>query len=370
MAQYDKVAKRQPRHICVFGPSKTGKTTLVSQLALMGYKLIWFSLDNGHTVLDMLPIEAQQRIDLIVLPDTYEYSIGQDVIRKVIKGGDFNICDIHGMINCSACKREAKSFTHINLYKIDLDTIVVIDHGTIISKSIINKISHQEADKAKKPVDGYKLDFGDWATCNSIHDDILSTLQYAPFNCVLITLEYLTAGEDGSKKIVPALSTLNYANNTPGFFDSMVYCDISGGKHVCGSGSTYRGNIITGSRDNIAIEKMEKPSLAPFFNDNLKKIQRHYGEAIVSTTALLETSNREETSKETTAATADSSVGSNGTGSVERKDAPENKEESRELAGEQQHEKPTGLVTTDTVIAGSATNSAAMAALEKLRRKK
>ena len=71
--------------VLVFGPPKCSKTQLVGQLATQ-YKLIWFDLENGSATLHKLPPEAQDRVELISLPDSRSYPIAIETCLKVIKG--------------------------------------------------------------------------------------------------------------------------------------------------------------------------------------------------------------------------------------------------------------------------------------------
>ena len=67
--------------VLVFGPPKCGKTQLVGQLATK-YKLIWFDLENGSATLHKLPPEAQDRVELISLPDSRSYPIAIETLYR------------------------------------------------------------------------------------------------------------------------------------------------------------------------------------------------------------------------------------------------------------------------------------------------
>jgi hypothetical protein len=284
----------EPQHVLVFGDPKTGKSTLVSQLAEVGWKLIWISSDNGHSILRKLSKEAQDRIELVRLPDTRDYPVAVDAFRELFKYKPINFCDTHGKSNCTVCAGNGTSFTSVNLSSIPPDTIVVWDNLSQLSDSYLSLITKG------KPVD-YKLQLDDWGSLAFHLKKGLMDIQVAPFNFIGIAHAVEEAMTDGNKKIMPAIGSSQFAPKVAGYFDHIAYVHTMNNKHKAGSASTYINNVVTGSRTDVALEKMPVASLDAFFNKvpegwvppvvtMLKEVQKIASPAVQETPVVVATS--------------------------------------------------------------------------------
>lgn len=266
MTKYTDLEQRTVHHMCVYGDPKTGKSTIVAMLAEAGYPLVWISCDNGHGVLRKLSKEAKERVEIIVIPDTANFPVAIQTCRRLVKGGLKRICDRHGQIDCAVCVREkSPGWTEIDLHKLPRDTIVVWDHGTQIQDSGINFITAKATDGNQDKIDMFKPEYAQWRMLGALMLQFLTEIQQAPFNTIVIANQVEGKMEDDSKRLLPFLGTTNFSTSGGGYFDHVVYCHLTNGSHKFGSSSTYKIGVLTGSRDDVAIEKMEKPSLAPFF---------------------------------------------------------------------------------------------------------
>ena len=254
--------KRNKSHrVLLFGPPKSGKTRLAGGLAEK-YNLLVFDLENGSDTLLSLPLEMQERVELISIPDTRSFPIAIETCLKAIKGGPGTICELHGKWNCVQCQKAGLPSIPIELNKLPLDTIVVFDSITQLTNSAIAHIT-------KDKPDGYKMDYNDWAALGELMDTFLSHVQQAPFNVVCITHETETEMEDGKVKLVPTAGTRAFSRNTPKYFDEVYYCEVKNKKHVVGSSTLYSGNILTGSRSGLVLETGEA-SLIPVFSEDAR----------------------------------------------------------------------------------------------------
>lgn len=249
--------KAQNHHILLFGPPKCGKTKLAGDLA-SDYNLIWFDLESGVDTLKQLPVEQQERVEVISLPDTRSYPIAIETMLKVIKGNKVEICEAHGKVGCPVCKKEGAAFTVVELNALHPDTIVVVDSITQLTNSAIAHIT-------KDKPDDYKLDYDDWGNLGKLMDIFLSHVQNAPFKIVCISHEIEVEMVDGKPKIVPTAGTRNFSRNSAKYFSEVVYMEVKNGRHRAGSSTSYANNILTGSRSGAVLEKVEKPSLVPIF---------------------------------------------------------------------------------------------------------
>lgn len=262
MVAYNKVAKRTVHHVCIFGDPKTGKSTLAATLAEKGYKLVWISCDNGHTILDKLSPEGQSKVNLISIRDTKENPIAIHTVTKLTDGGTHRVCDTHGIINCSGCGKSGAEFTTVNLSETGPDTIVVLDHGSQVSDSAINMICKKYG---KNDPDSYKLEYDDWALLGAMMSRILSNIQQAPYHIIVIAHTVETKMEDGTDKLVPQMGTVRFARNVAKYFDHIIFTGVRGNKHEAGSKTTFKMGVVTGSRTDVAIEADPVPDMLKIF---------------------------------------------------------------------------------------------------------
>lgn len=252
----------EPQKILVFGDSKTGKSTLVGKLAAK-FTLDWFDLENGHGVLLKLSPEEKARINLFKIPDTRDWPIAIETITKVVKGQKGIICHLHGKMGCDVCAKANKSGDEFDLRSMHgKDRILVIDSGTQLGVSALNRIMHGKAEEDKAGWEEYRQQ-------GTKLDGVYSAIQQAWYNVVVICHTTQARLESDKTKLVPVSGTDNYSRNLARFFDHVVYCDVGLGNHSFGSATTYRPAVLTGSRFDVAVETMKVPNLFPFFDGKI-----------------------------------------------------------------------------------------------------
>jgi hypothetical protein len=258
-----KTASKSHR-VLLFGPPKSGKTQLAGELS-KEFNLIWFDLENGVDTLLKLPVEQQEKIEVITLPDTRSFPIAIESCLKAIKGQVGKICETHGKWNCATCAKDSSPFVSLELNKCGLDTVVVFDSLTQLTNSAIAHIT-------KNQPDDYKLQHDDWGNLGKLMDTFLSHVQQAPFNIVCISHETEAEMEDGKTKLVPTAGTRNFSRNTAKYFDEVVYCEVKNKRHIAASSTTYNNNILTGSRTGAVLENISEASLIPIFRGEVKPV--------------------------------------------------------------------------------------------------
>lgn len=254
-----KQASRQT--VLVYGPPKVGKTQLVGELAEHGFNLIWFDLENGSATLHKLPLESQERVELITIPDSRSFPIAIETCLKVIKGIPVSICEEHGKISCPSCKTKQLPQVAINLSELDANTIVVFDSLTQLTNSAI-------ANMTKNQPDDYKMTWDDWGNLGKLMDIFLSHVQQAPCHVVCISHETEATLEDGKVKIVPVAGSSKFSRNTAKYFGHVIYAEVKNKKHMFTSSTTGSMSVVSGSRTDVTTERMENPSLATIFKNN------------------------------------------------------------------------------------------------------
>lgn len=247
MAKLSQLIRSQEQRVIVFGPPKVGKTELAGKLAEK-YKILYFSLENGHSTLFKLPPEWQDRIEVINIRDSKAYPIAIETMLKVIKGTECFVCVAHSKVSCPSCsKNKNADIDRVCLNEVGPDTIVVIDSLTQLVLSAIAHIT-------KNQPDDYKLQLDDWGNLKQLMEKFLSQVQVAPYNIVCISHEEEVKFEDGRIKVVPVGGSSNSSRNTAKYFDHVVYCNIVNKKHVVGSATDYSTSVLTGSRTDIKLE--------------------------------------------------------------------------------------------------------------------
>lgn len=250
--------------ILLYGPSKSGKTRLVATAAKVPEveNIYWFDGENGiQTILNMgLTEEELAKFTVYKIPDTRD---NPRFIETLLKGfttkGEVNVCDKHGAVGCKACGTEYKTTEYpgekFNLQKLTNRDVVVIDSGSQLGTSAINYATFG------KPVE-YKLLQDDWGAVRKYLTDIMLVIQQcANTNFVMITHELLTEGVDGKERIYPLIGTKAFCAECSKFFGTVIYTSIELGKHKAGSSSTYKSNVITGSRANVSLESIKDASV-------------------------------------------------------------------------------------------------------------
>lgn len=243
--------------VLVYGEPKSGKTQLAAALSEK-YNILFFDLENGYETLLKFPRDWQERVELVSIPDTKVFPIAIETMLKVISGAAVEICDEHGKVGCSLCKKDSKPFTRICLNELTPDTVVIVDSLTQLSNSAMNHLT-------KNQDDTYKPEWSDYRNQGQLLDKFLSQIQQAKYNIVCITHVVETELEDGRKKLVPVCGTTTFSRNTAKYFDHVVYCEVKNKKHNFASSTTYATNVLTGSRTDIVLEGFTTPSLLDIF---------------------------------------------------------------------------------------------------------
>lgn len=268
--------QRAASHVIVFGDPKVGKTTLAASLLKAGYKLIYISNDNGHTVLfkvEFTPFASN--VDIILLPDTREFPVAIATCLKLFTGAKVSICHAHGQVDCSICRKNAAAFSEYQFNALGLDTVVVLDHISQVADSAMNLICNnikKPPELVREVAEGtYKPTWEDFRVQGTLMSKLLMNIQQAPYHVLCLAHVTETEMEAGAKKLVPQIGTVPFSRNSPKYFDHVVYMEMMNKSHRAGSMTTYSAQAIAGSRTDVAIELQKDGfSLAPFFNGTIK----------------------------------------------------------------------------------------------------
>lgn len=248
------------KRVILYGPSFAGKSLLTGRLA-EHFNLLWIDLEAGHGVLHQLPEAYKEKIEIISLPDTRSYPIAIETMLKLVKG-PVDICEAHGKCSCMICKKAEAPTVHVNVNSLDGDTILVIDTMTQLSNSAIASIT-------KDQPDDYKLDYDDWGNLGKLLDIVLSHIQQASYNVIVISHENEVTTEGKKTTLAPVGGTRNFSRNITKYFTDVVYMERKNKKHTIISSTTASITILAGSQTGVALELYGEPSLLPLFKPEL-----------------------------------------------------------------------------------------------------
>lgn len=240
----------QPRHICVFGSPKSGKTELVGSLAKIK-KLWWLDLEHGINTLlraDSVANPYLKNIEYFSIPDHPNFAVGVETVLKVLKGGKGgSICHEHGVYCCAdkLCKDPGKT-SAIDTLTFTPNDVLVIDSYSQLVESTVNHIMRKDIKAENWDAfpgwDEYKKEGNILAT-------IGGRIQTAPFNVAVITHEDMIKMEDGStNKMVPIGGTTNKSRTFAKYFDDVVYTEYDGVGYKAYCSASEKRNAIVGSR--------------------------------------------------------------------------------------------------------------------------
>ena len=252
--------------VLIYGPPKTGKSRLAATAATIPEvsKIYWFDLENGiETLLRMgLTDEEMSKVIVIKVRDTRDNPIGIETMLKAFSAkSPVKICEEHGKVDCAACLSAKKPFISWCLSQCTHNDLVVIDSGSQLGDSAL------AAACLGKP-QMFKPTFDEYGMVNKWLGDVMSVVQQATHtNFVVVTHELPLEDNEGKDKIYPLMGSKAFSSKCAKFFGTVVYVHKKMNKHVAGSSSTYRGDLITGSRVNALIEGNDKPTMKAILID-------------------------------------------------------------------------------------------------------
>jgi len=248
-----------PNHsILVYGPPKAGKSRLVATAAKLPEikNIYWFDFENGaETLLHMgFTPEEMDKITIFKIPNTRDNPVAIETMLKLWSAkAPVLVCDEHGIVSCVQCK--GKSNTLFSLGTCTHSDLVVLDSGSELGDSALSATLKGKDNMYKPGWDEYGLQ-GKWL------GDILSVIQQAKHtNFVVITHEIALEDDQGKDKIFPLMGSKAFCLKVAKYFGTVAYVHMKLNKHVAGSASTYRSDVLTGSRVNAQLEMAKEPDM-------------------------------------------------------------------------------------------------------------
>lgn len=241
----------KPQSILVYGESFTGKSQLVAEQLAPAFNVLWLDLENGLQTLLKLPIELQDKITYIRIPDTATNAQAVKTVGTLFSAKTaLPVCYAHGKVNCqeAACKAADGHYV-FDAKLLDSTWVVVVDSLTQLSDSSMALVNPQANVFVKGEV--VKAGYDEYGGQGSLLINILSHMQQAPFHRVFIGHADEVIEETGGKKIYPVCGTRALSARVPRFFDHVVFAYRKNNQHGVSSSTTYQHNVMAGSRSDI-----------------------------------------------------------------------------------------------------------------------
>lgn len=254
-------AKVQPNHsILIYSQPKMGKTRLAGTAARIPElnKIYWIDIENGaETLMNMgLTDDELAKIQLIKIADTRDTPIAIETILKTFTSRTpLKICELHGRVDCAECTKLGNTFYQWHLDQCTHADLVVLDSGSQLGDSAL------AAACLGKP-SMYKPTFDEYGMVNKWLGDVCSVIQQCRnTNFAVLTHEIALEDDEGKDKIFPLMGSKQFSMRCSKFFGTVVYLHKKMNKHTAGSSSTYRSDVLTGSRIGVALENSKEPSM-------------------------------------------------------------------------------------------------------------
>lgn len=254
-------AKVQPNHsILIYSQPKMGKTRLAGTAAKIPElnKIYWIDIENGsETLLNMgLTDDELAKIQLIKIADTRDTPIAIETILKTFTSRTpLKICELHGRVDCAECTKLGNTFYQWHLDQCTHNDLVVVDSGSQLGDSAL------AAACLGKP-GMFKPTFDEYGMVNKWLGDVCSVIQQCRnTNFVVLTHEIALEDDEGKDRIFPLMGSKQFSMRCSKFFGTVVYLHKKMNKHAAGSSSTYRSDVLTGSRIGVALENSKEPSM-------------------------------------------------------------------------------------------------------------
>lgn len=275
-AQFLKRSQGGTMSLLIYGPPRTGKTKLAISIARIPEvtSVDVFDLENGSDTIitaareGYFNEEERKKINIFKVTDMPEHPVAMETILKcIVEPKERKLCALHSRVDCATCKKDttAQWFTFDLTKKKNTDW-VIIDTGSQFGTSCHNYATRGMSYDTKPS-------FDEWGMQSRMIEDFRCVMQAAPYcNFIVICHELMLDKDDGEVKnqlaspakvqdvmgkIYPLCGSRASSIRFGGAFGTVIYMEKKVRQHAAGSSSTYKSDVITGSRIGMKIEDVE-----------------------------------------------------------------------------------------------------------------
>lgn len=173
--------------VLAYGPAKSKKTWWAAKAAEAGFRVTLLDGDNGWQILKQIAPEAQSRVEVIDLVDTFKASVFALALTQLLKDGKLVWNENTGT---SARMNPDKATATLDLELMNHEDVLVIDSWTALVWSLVLRYSKENAIDLTDPEKADREFYG-WG--NSMVKWMLNQLQ--SLKCHVIVIAHATVYE-------------------------------------------------------------------------------------------------------------------------------------------------------------------------------
>jgi hypothetical protein len=270
--------KPKNQTLLIYGHPTTGKTRLAVTIAKVPWvkRVVWFDFENGSETLftmarnGLLTPEEASKILLFKIPDTPESCMAYETALKVFTNSKkvWKICTLHGRADCEECAKAKASFQgEFSLSAMTPEDFVVTDTISQVGDSILNYACRGKGQ-------GFKPGWDEYGLQGRELNAFLTVIQAASYcNFIGVSQALVAEYEELGKireKIFPLCGTKPFSYKVAKYFGHKIYLSMDNKAHKAGSATTYKMDILTGSRADWRIENLPSPGLHILYQELVK----------------------------------------------------------------------------------------------------
>lgn len=255
----------------IYGPPKSGKTTLAATVARSKNidRVFWFDCENGlDTVKSMIlageltESEAAKIVPISIKDTKAEPEALSTMLKSVCTRNPVNICQVDGLIDSVEGKKNGWPFITFHYAGLTSRDCIVLDSLSQIGNSALALVTKGQATD-------YKLRLDDYGATGKWLADLLGTIQAAKY-CywVCVTQEVDISAEDRPPRIVPLCGTKNFSEGIGKNFGTMIYMNMKAKKHVAISTTESSSAAQAGSRLRIKMDGQKELCLGTALDES------------------------------------------------------------------------------------------------------
>ena len=267
------ITENSPQRILIYGPPKCGKSVAAGMLAKY-FRVIYIDIENAVSALkNNIPEQFQENIDYYKLNDSQDNPVAIKLLPDIMKGKAVTMCARHSKAACMDCRKAGLAPETIQLSNVTTNTVVVLDSFTQLTDSVMGLVG------ADLDLDD-KFQYDHWGEVGRRLNNLMSTIQVAPYHIVAISHEQIVTMPNKVEKLVPTLGTRNTSKSVGRYFDHLVRMDVRNRDFKSYSAQGSQVNALVGSRSNLDMDADPTLTLADLLKGKKGKALSGSGAAV------------------------------------------------------------------------------------------
>jgi len=216
--------------VLAYGPAKSKKTWWAGKAAEAGFRVTLLDGDNGWQILKNISPEAQSRIQVVDVVDTFKASVFAVALTQFLKDGKLVWNE---KLGASSKMQPANATAIIDMENMDVNDVLIIDSWTALVWSLVLRYSKENGIDLTDPEKADR-EFYSWG--NSMVKWMLNQIQSLPCHVIVIahsTVYEKYEGKGKSMKLVmqrrqPISTSGPNAMQMASKFSDILYFSVKG----------------------------------------------------------------------------------------------------------------------------------------------